>query len=127
VRGGSVKALAVLTEERSPVLKDVPTAKEQGFPALLIETWTGLYAPKGLPPAILARLREVVEKSLADPAIQKRYFDIGAIVPNPERRGGEAMQKLVEADAKRWKDVMDKVSADVRSGGEAAKEEPKKQ
>jgi tripartite-type tricarboxylate transporter receptor subunit TctC len=126
VRGGSVKALAVLSEERSPVLPDVPTAKEAGFPALQIETWTGLYAPKGVPPAILAKLRETVEKSLADPAVQKRYFDIGAMVPKRERRGGEAMHQLVIADAQRWKDVMEKVSADVRAGGEAAKEEAKK-
>ena len=125
VRGGSVKALAVMTEERSPVLPDVPTSKEAGFPALQIETWTGLYAPKGVPAPILAKLREAVEKSLADPAIQKRYFDIGAIVPKPEKRGGEAMQKLVEADAKRWIGVMEKVSADLKLGGVEAPEPPK--
>ena len=67
-QGGAVKALAVAAAERSPVLPEVPAASEAGLPDFLAETWTGPYAPKNRPPAVLARLREAVSRSLADPA-----------------------------------------------------------
>ena len=51
-------------------------------------SWLGLYAPKGLPPAILAKLREAVAKTLEDPAVQKRFEDLGGVVPPPADRGG---------------------------------------
>jgi tripartite-type tricarboxylate transporter receptor subunit TctC len=108
VQGGSVKAFAVATPERSPVIPDVPTAKEAGMPEFAAETWTGLYAPKGLPPDVLAKLREAVAKSLADPATQERFLKIGATVPKPERQGGDAMLKLVESEVARWIDILKK-------------------
>ena len=57
VKGGSVKGFGVAADERSPVLPDVPTSTEGGLPAFKVESWLGLYAPKGLPPEILAKLR----------------------------------------------------------------------
>jgi tripartite-type tricarboxylate transporter receptor subunit TctC len=56
VQGGSVKALVVAVDERSPAVPDVPTANEAGFPEFKVETWTGLYAPKGAPLAAIAKL-----------------------------------------------------------------------
>lgn len=110
VQAGSVKAFAVATAERSPVIPEVPTAKEAGMPAFAAETWTGLYAPKGVPPEVLAKLRDAVAKSLADPATQERLLKIGAAAPAPERRGGEAMQKLVEDEVIRWVDILKKAN-----------------
>jgi len=108
VQSGSVKAFAVATPERSPVIPDVPTAKEAGMPEFAAETWTGLYAPKGLPTDVLAKLREAVTKSLADPATQERFLKIGATVPKPERQGGDAMLKLVASEVARWVDILQK-------------------
>jgi tripartite-type tricarboxylate transporter receptor subunit TctC len=101
VQVGSVKAFAVAAPERSPILPDVPTATEAGMPDLAAETWTGLYAPKGVPPEILAKLRDAVAKSLDEPQVQARFLKIGATVPKPERRGGEAMLALVEQEVVR--------------------------
>src|SRR5262252_9781816 len=56
VQGGSVKALVVAADERSPAVPGVPTATEAGLPEFKAETWTGLYAPKGATPATLAKL-----------------------------------------------------------------------
>lgn len=98
VQAGSVKAFAVAAPERSPI---VPTATEAGMPDLAAETWTGLYAPKGVPPEILAKLRDAVAKSLDEPQVQARFLKIGATVPKPERRGGEAMLALVEQEVVR--------------------------
>jgi tripartite-type tricarboxylate transporter receptor subunit TctC len=110
VQGGAVKAFAVATPERSPVIPDVPTAKEAGMPDFAAETWTGLYVPKGLPADVLAKLRDAVAKSLADPAVQERFLKIGATVPKPERQGGDVMLKLVESEVTRWVDILKKAN-----------------
>jgi tripartite-type tricarboxylate transporter receptor subunit TctC len=114
VQAGTVKAIAVGVDERSPVVPDVPTAKEAGLPDFKAETWTGLYAPTGTPAPVLAKLREAVAKSLADPAVQKRFTDIGASVPKPERQGGDYMLKLVSSEVDRWTDIMKKAGIELK-------------
>jgi tripartite-type tricarboxylate transporter receptor subunit TctC len=84
----------------------VPTAKEAGLPEYKVETWTGLYAPSGSPPAALAKLSEAIAKTLADPASVKRLTDIGASVPKPERQGGTYMRKLVVSEIDRWRKIL---------------------
>jgi tripartite-type tricarboxylate transporter receptor subunit TctC len=112
VRGGSVRALVVAADERSQAVPDVPTAKEAGLPEFKVETWTGLYAPKGSPPEAPAKLSEAIAKTLADPASVKRLTDIGAGVPKPERQGGAYMQKLVVSEVDRWR----KILVDAKAG-----------
>jgi tripartite-type tricarboxylate transporter receptor subunit TctC len=114
VQAGTVKAFAVAVDERSPVVPNVPTSKEAGLPDFRAETWTGLYAPKGTPAPVLAKLREAVAKSLADPAVQKRFADIGAAVPGPERRGGDYMLKLVTSEVERWSAIMKKAGIELK-------------
>jgi putative tricarboxylic transport membrane protein len=114
VQAGAVKAFAVAVDERSPVVPDVPTSTEAGLPDFKAETWTGLYAPKGTPAPVLAKLREAVAKSLADPAVQKRFTDIGAAVPKPERQGGDYMLTLVTSEVDRWTDIMKKAGVELK-------------
>jgi tripartite-type tricarboxylate transporter receptor subunit TctC len=108
VIGGSVRAFGVSTAQRSPLLPDVPTSKEGGLPDFIAESWLGLYAPKGLPPPILAKLREVTVAALEDPLVQKRFPEIGGTVTKKEDRGGERMLEMVKADVTRWADVVKK-------------------
>ncbi len=108
VTGGSVKGFGVAADERSPVLPDIPTSTEGGLPGFKVESWLGLYAPKGLPPEILAKLREAAVKSLDDPAVQKKFLDIGGSVPKLERRGGDYMLATIKTDVDRWIDVVKK-------------------
>jgi tripartite-type tricarboxylate transporter receptor subunit TctC len=114
VQAGTVKAFAVAVDERSPVVPDVPTAREAGLPDFKAETWTGLYAPKGTPAPVLTKLREAVASSLADPAVQKRFTDIGAAVPKPERRGGDYMLQLVTSEVDRWTEIMKKAGVELK-------------
>jgi putative tricarboxylic transport membrane protein len=111
VQGGSVKALAVTADERSPAVPGVPTAAEAGLPEFKVETWTGLYAPSGTSPAVLAKLSGAIAWTLADPANIKRLAAIGASVPKPERQGGAYMQKLVVSDVDRWRKILVGVKA----------------
>lgn len=80
------------------------------MPEFAAETWTGLYAPKGLPADVLAKLRDAVARSLADPATQERFLKTGATVPSADRRGGHAMHKLVEGEVARWVDILKKAN-----------------
>ena len=78
VKSGKVRAIAVMAPQRSPALPDVPTTAELGQPRLLSSTWFALLAPKGTPPAIVARMNAVANEALADPAVKKRLADMGA-------------------------------------------------
>jgi tripartite-type tricarboxylate transporter receptor subunit TctC len=113
VKGGSVKAFGVAADERSPVLPDVPTSTEGGLPAFKVESWLGLYAPKGLPPEILAKLRETALKALDDPEVQQKFLTIGGSVPKAERRGGDHMLATIKSDVARWQDVVKKAGGIV--------------
>jgi len=106
VVGGSVKGFGVAALERTPLLPDVPTSKEGGMPDFVIESWLGLYAPKGVPPQILAKLREAVAAALEDPLVEKRFPEIGGSIPRREDRGGDRMLEIVKSDVARWSNVV---------------------
>lgn len=108
VLGGAVRGFGLAAAERTPLLPDVPTSKEGGMPEFIAESWLGLYAPKGLPPAILARLRAAVAAALEDPLVLKRFPEIGGSVPRPEDRGGDRMLEIVKRDVARWSEVVKK-------------------
>ena len=78
VKSGKVRAIAVMAPQRSPALPDVPTTAELGQPRLLSSTWFALLAPKGTPPAVIARLNTVSNEILSDPAVKKRLAEMGA-------------------------------------------------
>jgi len=108
VVSGSVKGFGVAVLERTPLLPGVPTSKEGGMPEFVAESWLGLYAPKGLPPEILTKLRETVAVALEDPLVQTRFPEIGGTIPKKEDRGGERMLEIVKRDVVRWGEVVRK-------------------
>jgi len=78
VKGGKVRALAVMAPQRSPALPDVPTTVELGQPKLLSSTWFAVLAPKGTPQPVVDRLNAAINEVLADAAVKKRLSDMGA-------------------------------------------------
>ena len=77
VRAGSIRALAVLSRERSPLLPDVPTAIEQGLPDFEIMNFMGIFVHKAIPPAQIARLEAATRAAVANPAIAQRLREAG--------------------------------------------------
>lgn len=71
VQSGKLRAIAVSTRERNPMLPDVPTIAEQGVPGYETEIWIGFYAPAGTPPAVLERLNTLARASMHEPAFAK--------------------------------------------------------
>lgn len=78
VKGGKVRALAVMAPQRSPALPDVPTTVELGQPKLLSSTWFAVLAPRGTPQPVVDRLNTAINEVLADAAVKKRLSDMGA-------------------------------------------------
>jgi tripartite-type tricarboxylate transporter receptor subunit TctC len=73
IKDGRMQPVAVTSRSRSPLLPDVPTLHESGFDSFEAVTWTGLFAPRGTPPSIVAQLNVSLAKVLAEPAIVKRF------------------------------------------------------
>lgn len=80
VRGGQVRALAVMDNERSKFLPDVPTMKELGYPTVISSSTRGIAGPKGMKPEVVAKLADTLEKAMHDPEHQKKMDDVGLAV-----------------------------------------------
>jgi len=106
VRAGKVKALAIAAKKRSPLLPDVPTAAEQGLPQFECAPFYALFAPKGTPKAVIDKLAEALNKGLDEPAVQKRFTDLGAQIAEPDRRGPKALGELVHSEIARLTPVL---------------------
>jgi tripartite-type tricarboxylate transporter receptor subunit TctC len=103
VKGGKVRPIAVMAPQRSPALPDVPTTAELGQPRLLSSTWFALLAPKGTPPAVVARMNAVSNEVLADPAVKRRLAEMGATT-----LGGTPQQLAdhLAAETEKWARVV---------------------
>jgi tripartite-type tricarboxylate transporter receptor subunit TctC len=75
---GKVKALAVTTAKRSPLLPNVPTFAESGAPGFDLASWQGLFGPAGLPPAVVAALYDAALHALQDPAVKQSLATFGS-------------------------------------------------
>jgi tripartite-type tricarboxylate transporter receptor subunit TctC len=106
IQGGNIKAFAIATPERSPALPNVPTTKEAGLGNYEVSAWNAVFAPKGTPEPIVAKLSDALDKALSDETTRKRLLDLGGVIPDASGRGGPALQKLVEAEVARWTPVL---------------------
>jgi len=78
IEAGRVKALAVTTAKRSELAQELPTIAESGLPGFDINTWFGVFAPAGTPPAIIDRLHDEFVRALADPGVHEAMLKLGA-------------------------------------------------
>jgi tripartite-type tricarboxylate transporter receptor subunit TctC len=78
VHSGKVRPIAVLSDKRSPLLPDVPTFAEAGFPEATLRFWFGLHGPANMPPAIVQKLNDALTRALAAPDLRERFSVLGA-------------------------------------------------
>jgi tripartite-type tricarboxylate transporter receptor subunit TctC len=102
IQGNAVKAIATMGLERAPGLEDLPTAAELGYPTLDCGSWGALVFPKGTPEPIVRRLAKAASDAVDQPAIRKRFAEVGVTVPAPERRTPEYLAKFVPSEIARW-------------------------
>jgi tripartite-type tricarboxylate transporter receptor subunit TctC len=102
VRAGNVKVYAVTSKTRLASAPDIPTVDEAGLPGFHISNWRGLWAPKGTPKDVVAKLNDAVVRALADPEVRKRLADLGQEIPAREHQTPEALGAFQKADIERW-------------------------
>jgi tripartite-type tricarboxylate transporter receptor subunit TctC len=101
-RAGTVKILANLSPERSPVVPGVPTSDESGIPKLYASGWFGLFAPKGTPKEIIARINSAMVQALADPSVKARFSDLGLDVASREQQTPEGLAAFHKGEIDKW-------------------------
>jgi tripartite-type tricarboxylate transporter receptor subunit TctC len=102
IGGGKIKALANLSPQRSASMPDIPTADETGVPGLYMSGWFGFFAPKGTPKDVIARLNAATVEALADPAIQKRFTELGLDVAPRAQQTPEGLAAFQKAEIDKW-------------------------
>jgi tripartite-type tricarboxylate transporter receptor subunit TctC len=98
----AVKAIAVLSKDRSPSLPDLASAHEQGLTDFDIPSWYALFLPAATPQAIVQKLNQATVATLDRPTVQQRLKQIGGDVIAPERRSPEYLAQFLAAQIKKW-------------------------
>jgi tripartite-type tricarboxylate transporter receptor subunit TctC len=102
IRAGKIKALANLSPTRSASMPDIPTSDESGVKGLYMSGWFGFWAPKGTPRDVIAKLNAATKEALADPAIQKRFSELGLDVAPPAQQTPEGLAAFQKAEIEKW-------------------------
>lgn len=110
INAGTIKAYAIATPERNPSLPNVPTTAEAGLPEFQAQAWNAVFAPKGTPPEIVAKLNAAIVKALDDETVQKRLLELGSVIPKKDERSPEALRTLVRSEIAKWTPVLKPVS-----------------
>ncbi len=106
IRAGTVRAFAVTTEQRVAALPDLPTSAQGGLPGFEVSVWHGLYAPKGTPAPIVARLNQALVKALQDEGIARRFADLGTAPVAAARATPEIHRQFWQADIAKWRPLI---------------------
>jgi tripartite-type tricarboxylate transporter receptor subunit TctC len=102
IRNNQLKALAIMAKERWPGAPEIPTVDESGVPGLYGSYWHGMWAPKGTPTDVVAKLNAAVVKALADPTVQQRFLDAGQSIWPRALQTPEALAAHQKAEIERW-------------------------
>jgi tripartite-type tricarboxylate transporter receptor subunit TctC len=106
IKAGTIKGIATLSRERSIVLPDLATAREQGLADLDVSNWFALALPKGAPDTIVRKLNAATLAALDLPSVQEQMRNIGGHLVARERRSPEYLQKFFESEIARWRAVI---------------------
>jgi tripartite-type tricarboxylate transporter receptor subunit TctC len=111
VKGGKLRALAITSQKRSPLLPDVPTLAEAGVKGVDVYSWQAVVAPKGLPAEVKSQLHAAIVSALNDPQVRQRFTSLGfEVVANTS----EQFATFQQNESARWKKVIEtgKITAD---------------
>ena len=102
VKAGTIKSYAVAADRRSRAAPEIPTVDEVGLPGFYGSLWHGLWAPKGTPRDVIAKINAAVSKALADPNVVRRLDDAGQEVVPVEQQSPAALAAFQKAEAEKW-------------------------
>ncbi len=106
INGKQVRGLVIASKKRAELLPDLPTAAEAGLPAFTNEGWNALFAPKGTPAPVIARLNEALRKAVASDKVAKRLADLASFPASGDELSPEFVTAHVEAEVKRYRELL---------------------
>jgi len=102
VRAGNIKAYAVTAKNRVAIAPEIPTTDEAGLPGFYFSFWHALWAPKGTPKDIVAKLNGAAAHALADPAVRQKLVDLAQDIFPREQLTPEALAAFQQAEIDKW-------------------------
>jgi putative tricarboxylic transport membrane protein len=102
LQSGKVRALMIAQTDRAAVTPGVITSKEAGLEQFLLQGWAAVFAPKGTPKPIVAKLSEALQAAVADPAVRARIEELGAVPAKGETATSEYLARMLKSDIERW-------------------------
>lgn len=106
LQAGTIKAFAIGTTERNPMLPNLPTSNEAGLPEFQASFWHGLFAPKATPKPILDQLTDALDKALDDESTRRRLLELGTHIPDKAKRGQQPLAALVKSEIAKWTPII---------------------
>ncbi len=108
IKAGKVRVYGVTTKKRIGSMPNVPTMSEAGLPNFTITVWHALYAPKGTPKPIIAKLSKALQEALKNPVLKQRYADLGSEPVAQNRATPEALRAHLKAEIDKWGPIIKK-------------------
>ena len=102
IDGGTVKAIAIMTKERSNALPNVPTGLEQGTPNLEAYTWNAIFLPKEAPADVVKKLHDAALQAMKTPAVRERLEGLGAVIVSEDRATPEYLGQFLKSEIEKW-------------------------
>jgi tripartite-type tricarboxylate transporter receptor subunit TctC len=102
VRDGSIKAYAIMTNDRLTMAPEIPTVDEAGVPGLYTSLWQAMFAPKDTPPDIVTKINQAIVTALADPGIRSRLEKFGHVIASREQQSPQTLGTYQKSEIARW-------------------------
>jgi len=102
VRAGTIRAYAVTDDKRVESASDIPTTDEAGLSGFHMTLWSGLWVPKGTPKEVVAKLNGAAVEAMNDPAVRKKFEDLGLQMPAPDELSPDALGAWQKAEIAKW-------------------------
>ena len=121
IDGGTVKAIAIMTKDRSAALPNLPTAEEQGTKGMEAYTWNAIFLPKDTPAPIVKKLADAANQAMETPAVKERLAALGATWSRRTAVRRNISQKFVKNEIAKWREPIlqerrpDRLTADVKN------------
>lgn len=113
IKSGTVKGIANLSSSRSPLLPQLPTMVEKGYPGVSASTWAGLFLPKGTPAELATKLNAAVASTINSPGLAEQLNDLAATPVSADRRSQAYLTGFVKSEWDKWGPIIRASASDA--------------